>query len=238
MAAIEFLIKVGNKTTQERNEFILASDLLGVSSLVDMINHRNGGGTTQSSLLGPFFVESAPMLEVGGDLIGNNDGEPVLVTGQVSGPDGQPVAGAMLEVWQNAANGLYDTQDPELSGPNLRCRMLTGEDGRYRFTTIKPISYTVPDDGPMGEILHAIGRHAWRPAHLHFKISAAGFQPLITEVFVADDPYIDEDAVFGVRSKLITAFKRLETAEEAASHGVEPGYCLVEFDVGLQTASD
>lgn len=173
-------------------------------------------------------------LEVGGDLIGDNDGEPVVVAGRVTTPQGAPIAGACLEIWQNAANGLYESEDPEHAPGNLRGKMLTDDEGRYRFTTIKPIAYTVPYDGPVGTMLQALGRHAWRPAHIHFRISAAGYQPLVTELFVADDAHIDADAVFGVREPLLVDFRRIESAKEATAYGVTEGYALVTYDFGLQ----
>ena len=235
MAAMEFLVRVGETTKTDRNEFILASDTLGVSALVDLLHNRDGGGAT-SSLLGPFYINGERMapLEVGGDLIGDNEGEPVVVTGRVVAPEGAPIAGACLEIWQNAANGMYESEDPEHAAGNLRCKMFTDDQGRYRFTTIKPVAYTVPYDGPVGTMLRALGRHAWRPAHIHFRISAAGFRPLVTELFVADDAYIDTDAVFGVREPLLVDFRRIETADEAAAYGAKEGYALVTYDFGLR----
>ena len=236
MAAMEFLVRVGETTKTDRNEFILASDTLGVSALVDLLHNRDNGGTTTSSLLGPFYINGERMqpLEVGGDLIGDNEGEPVVVAGRVTTPQGVPIARACLEIWQNAANGMYESEDPEHAAGNLRCKMFTDDQGCYRFTTIKPVAYTVPYDGPVGTMLRALGRHAWRPAHIHFRISAAGHRPLVTELFVADDAYIDTDAVFGVREPLLVDFRRIETAEEAAAYGAKEGYALVTYDFGLQ----
>ena len=234
--AIAFLTRVGEKTSPDRNEFILASDILGISSLVDLINQPDASGATTSSLLGPFYTDGVRMETIapGADLIGDNPGEPVLVLGRVTRTDGTPIPGARLEIWQNASNGLYESEDPDQPEGNLRGKMQTDEEGRYRFTTTKPVAYTVPYDGPVGELLQNMGRHAWRPAHIHFRISAPGYQPLVTELFVADDPYIDEDAVFGVRNSLVVPFKRLESSEEAKSYDVQPGYCLVAFDFALQ----
>ena len=238
MVAVEFLMRVGETTQTDRNEFILASDTLGVSALVDLLHNRASDGSTTSSLLGPFYIngERMQLLEVGGDLIGNNEGEPVVVAGHVTTPRGAPIADACLEIWQNAANGMYESEDPEHGPGNLRCKMLTDDQGRYRFTTIKPVAYTVPYDGPVGTMLQALGRHAWRPAHIHFRITAAGYRPLVTELFVADDAYIDTDAVFGVREPLLVDFRRIESAEEAAAYGVKAGYALVTYDFGLQPA--
>lgn len=234
--AIHFLTRIGEKTSPERNEFILASDVLGVSSLVDLINQPAAPSATASSLLGPFYTDGVrmPTLAPGADLIGDNPGEPVLVLGRVTSTDGTPIPGALLEVWQNASNGLYESEDPDQPEGNLRGKMQTDAAGHYRFTTTKPVAYTVPYDGPVGELLQAMGRHAWRPAHLHFRLSAPGYQPLTTELFAADDPYIAEDAVFGVRESLVVPFKRLDSPEEAEPYRVQPGYRLVAFDFALQ----
>ena len=239
MAAIEFLVKVGQKTTPERNEFILASDTLGISSLVDMVNNRSVPGATDTSVLGPFYIDGTrmPTLDLGGDLIGDNEGEPGLVMGRVTTPDGRPIAGALLEIWQNASNGQYESEDPNQAEGNLRGKLHTDAEGRYRFTTTKPVAYTVPYDGPVGDMLRAFGRHAWRPAHIHFIVSAPTYRPIVTELFVADDTYLDEDAVFGVRESLVVDFRRLESADEAAAYHVEPGYWLVEYDFRLQPAA-
>jgi len=232
-AAIDFLYRAGKISSPKRQEFILLSDTLGVSSLVDLINGRELAGTTETSVLGPFYVEGSKMLEVGGDLIGDNEGEPVVVLGRVTTPEGKPIPGALLDIWQTAANGLYGCVDPEQPEGNLRCRMLTDAEGRYKFTTVKPVSYKVPEDGPCGEMLLAMGRHAWRPAHIHFIITAEGYRPLTTELYVDDDPYIEEDAVFGVRSSLAVPFKRNNSPEEVAMHNVKAPFSVVEYDFGL-----
>ena len=160
MAAMEFLVRVGETTKTDRNEFILASDTLGVSALVDLLHNRDSNGASTSSLLGPFYINGERMrpLEVGGDLIGDNEGEPVVLAGRVTTPQGAPIAGACLEIWQNAANGMYESEDPEHDAGNLRCKMFTDDQGRYRFTTIKPVAYTVPYDGPVRH--HAAGAGA------------------------------------------------------------------------------
>lgn len=232
-AAIDFLYRAGKISSPKRQEFILLSDTLGVSSLVDLINGRGPAGTTETSVFGPFYVEGSKILEVGGDLIGDNEGEPVVVLGRVTTPEGEPIPGALLDIWQTAANGLYGCVDPEQPEGNLRCRMLTDAEGRYKFTTIKPVSYKVPEDGPGGEMLLAMGRHAWRPAHIHFMITAEGYRPLTTELYVDDDPYIEKDAVFGVRSSLAVSFKRNDSPEEASKHNVKAPFSVVEYDFGL-----
>ncbi|MEX3007440.1 dioxygenase [Hoeflea sp. TYP-13] len=201
---IELLTKAGEMTDEERNEFVLFSDVLGFSSLVDMVN--SNPEATSSSVLGPFHILGAPDLAYGGDLKRDNDGATVVVKGVVRGPQGVPISGAVIELWQTADNGLYSNQDPQQSEYNLRARMTSGENGEYGLTTIRPAPYTVPDDGPVGELLHATGRHPWRPSHLHFIIKAPGYSTLVTEVFPSDDPYLDEDPVFGVRADLIMEY--------------------------------
>lgn len=203
--ALELLFAAGKISDDQRNEFVLFSDVLGLSSIVDMINSSDDG--TPSSVLGPFHILGAPNLPVGGDMVGENDGAIVVVGGVVKSSDGNPIDGAELEIWQTADNGLYSGQDEGQPEYNLRAHMTTGADGRYLFSTIRPAPYTVPDDGPVGELLHATGRHPWRPSHLHFIVTAKGHRTLVTEVFPSDDPYLDEDAVFGVREQLIMEYQ-------------------------------
>ena len=200
-AAIDFLYAAGQISTDSRNEFILLSDVLGLSSMVDML--QSGKDSTAHSNRGPFHSDGSPALAVGGDLKRNNAGDTLRVSGFVRDESGKPVAGAVLDYWQAAANGFYWQQDATQDKNNLRCKMITGEDGSYEFTSVRPAPYTVPYDGPVGDLLRAGGRHAWRPAHLHFIVSAPGFHDLTTEVFFAGDQYIDEDAVFGVRESLL-----------------------------------
>ena len=201
---LELLQKTGEITDSERNEYVLLSDVLGLSSLVDMVNSPDNG--TPSSVLGPFHILGAPRLAVGGDLKKDNAGATVIVQGLVLTTDGAPIPGAEIEIWQTADNGLYSNLDENQDDYNLRGNMVVGEDGLYRFSTIRPAPYTVPDDGPVGELLQATGRQPWRPSHLHFIVTAAGFKTLVTEVFPIDDPYIDQDAVFGVREQLIMEY--------------------------------
>ncbi|MDP2322490.1 MAG: dioxygenase, partial [Gammaproteobacteria bacterium] len=201
-AALALLYRAGQISSPERSEFILFSDVLGLTSLVDMIS--SGNGRTEYSNLGPFYIAGAQWLDIGGDLTGDNDGDHVVFYGRIrDAASGKPVPGAVLELWQTASNGLYSNQDPKQPDGNLRCRMKTDAHGGYAFTTIRPAPYTVPEDGPVGDLLRATGRRPWRPAHFHFRISAAGLRPLVTEIFPDDDPYIDEDPVFGVRERLV-----------------------------------
>lgn len=235
-AMIAFLTKAGEMTTDERNEFILLSDVLGLSSLVDMVNSPDGA--TASSVLGPFHILGAPDLPVGGDLKRDNDGATVVVQGRVLSAAGAPIPGAVLEIWQTADNGLYSNQDTAQPDYNLRTRQTVGEDGRYAFTTVRPAPYTVPDDGPVGELLRATGRHPWRPSHLHFIVQADGFNPLVTELFPDDDPYLDQDAVFGVREDLVMHYQEQTDATaapadlEAIDRLTTPFYS-VDFDFRL-----
>lgn len=233
---IRFLTDAGEISDHERNEFVLISDVLGLSSLVDMIHSPEGA--TESSVLGPFHMLGAPELPVGGDLVRENQGDQVVVFGQVRGRDGTPIAGARLEIWQTADNGLYSNQDEAQSAFNLRCSQVTGADGRYGFSTVRPSPYTVPSDGPVGRLLEATGRHPWRPSHLHFIVTATGYRSLVTELFPEDDPYLDEDAVFGVRNSLVLHYTRHEDTSalpmrfEIAPRLTSPFYS-VQFDFTL-----
>ncbi|MFI5059086.1 MAG: dioxygenase, partial [Candidatus Acidiferrales bacterium] len=194
---LDFLSRAGRISDLRRNEFILMSDVLGLSSLVDLLN--SSPGATEASNLGPFHAAMSPLVEVGADLIRENEGDPVLLHGRVLDLEGRPIPRAMLDFWQTAANGLYPAQDSSQRPDNLRCRMLTNDEGNYALKVIRPSPYTVPYDGPVGDLLRAGGRHAWRPAHYHFIVSASGFRSIVTELFDAEDRYIDEDAAFGVR---------------------------------------
>jgi len=234
MRGIQYLYDAGKLSTPERNEFILTSDILGLSSLLDMIKGRGVSTGTEYSVLGPFFVDGAPNVPVDGDMMGDNAGTPVVLSGKIVSEDGAPVEGARLELWQNQDNGLYDVQEThEGAVPNLRCHQITGTDGRYGVKTIRPVSYKVPDDGPAGDILRATDRTAWRPAHFHVWITADGYKPLVTELFPGDDPYIDGDAVFGVRDSLRVDFNDSDDQAEAATFGVQTPYKKVDFDFVL-----
>lgn len=205
-AAIDALTRAMKFTDDKRNEYILFSDLLGVSSLVDMVNAATNG--TPSSVLGPFHIEGAPELANGGDLWKGQVGEPLVVSGKVVDERGQPAKGTVLALWQNSGNGLYAQQDAGQGATNYHARLTVADDGSFAFSTVRPVSYTVPDDGPAGDMLRALGREAWRPAHLHMIVHAPGHRPLITEFFPEDDKYLDRDAVFGVRSPLVLPFQR------------------------------
>ena len=207
LTAIRFLTETGQKCDDQRQEFILLSDTLGASMLIDAINNRKPSGATESSVLGPFYREGAPAYENGADLAdGATDGEGVLVSGKVTDLDGAPIGGAVLDIWQTAPNAEYAAQDPSGMSFNLCGRLTTEADGRYWFRTRKPVSYTVPGDGPVGAMLEAAGRHNWRPAHIHFMLSAPGYETLVTQLFTDDDPYLGTDAVFGVKDSLVVHY--------------------------------
>jgi len=233
---LDILRKAGQITTPERDEFVLLSDVLGLSSLVDMINSSDGG--TNSSVLGPFHISNSPAKKMGADLRGDTEGELILVEGKVMDLLGKPISGATLDIWQTAPNGLYSSQDPEQDTYNFHALFTTGDDGSYCFTTVRPVSYTVPTDGPVGEILNATGRHPWRPSHLHYIIKAQGFRTLVTEVFPDDDPYLDQDTVFGVRDDLVMSYVKQKAADFPdngfeLSGKVKDDYSRVDFDLIL-----
>jgi protocatechuate 3,4-dioxygenase beta subunit len=205
LAAVRFLTATGQKCDQERQEFILLSDVLGISSLVDLVNAAEGA--TESTVLGPFYVPGAPHRAMGEPIGRPQDGSPTLVRGRVTGLHGEPLEGATLDVWQCASNGLYDTQDPGQPPFNLRGVFTTGPEGTYEFRTARPVSYPIPVDGPVGDLLRAAGRHHWRAAHIHAIVSAPGHRGVTTHVFDADNEYLPSDAVFGVKDSLVRKFR-------------------------------
>ena len=235
--AMGFLYRAAKITDEQRNEFILLSDLLGVSALVDLMAGLQAPGASVTSLLGPFYAPGTPELSSGADLIKDNPGERLVVSGPVSNTDGTPLGGATLEIWQNADNGLYVVQDPTQADDNLRCTLRADQQGNYSFSTIKPISYEVPGDGAGGELLRAGGRHCWRPAHIHLVVGAPGYQRHISEVFDVADRYIDQDSVFGVRAPLSVPFDREPTEQELARFAhVERPFHMVDKDFVLAKA--
>ena len=237
-AAIGFLTDTGKKCDDKRQEFILLSDTLGVSMLVDALNHPKGGAGTESTVLGPFYVPASPPMPFGADIRRRHlaEAETCLVTGKVTDQSGAPIAGATLEVWQTAANGFYDVQDASAPAWNLRGCFTTNERGEYALVTEKPVSYPVPTDGPVGRMLAAAGRHAFRPAHLHFMIKAPGCEALVTHIFVDGDAYLDSDAVFATKQSLVGRFTTGDDAEEARRFGIDGPYTRLEFDFGLMRA--
>lgn len=233
-AAIAFLTATGHTCDGTRQEFVLLSDVLGVSMLVETINHRAQGVATESTVLGPFHVVESPPRPLGANIALADTGEACLVTGRVMNPDGEPVGGATVDVWQADADGYYDVQRPDTVPPrNLRGLFTTEPDGTFWFRTIVPRHYPIPDDGPVGALLAATGRHPNRPAHIHFLVEADGYAPVTTHVFAADSPYLDSDAVFGVKPSLVREFAIVEDPERAASLGLPERFREVGFEVVL-----
>jgi hydroxyquinol 1,2-dioxygenase len=215
--AIEFLTQTGQKCDRERQEFILLSDVLGVSMLVETINNRATDTATESTVLGPFHMVLSPRRALGDtiDLVGT--GPQCVLEGRVLAADGTPLPGAELDVWQANDQGFYDVQQPELQPPgNGRGLFTADQDGAYWFRTIVPTHYPIPTDGPVGTLLAATKRHPYRPAHIHFIVTAPGYRPLTTHIFVAGSPYIESDAVFAVKTSLITEFTPADDPEQPA----------------------
>jgi len=209
MTAIQFLTATGQTCTESRQEFILLSDILGVSSLVDRMNYRGLAGSTENTLLGPFYQLGSPKRANGDSLIETADaGVRLQVSGVVRSVDGRPLADATLDVWQTASNGLYAQQDASQDPNNLRGVFTTGADGRYEFVTVRPVDYPVPVDGPVGKLLDAAGRQPVRPAHIHIIVSAPGHYTLTTHFFDSESPRLDSDPVFGVRESLVRKFEK------------------------------
>ncbi|MEU7182396.1 MULTISPECIES: dioxygenase [Streptomyces] len=215
--AMEFLKRVGDISTPARQEFALLSDILGLSVLVDLINRERGTSTTESTLLGPFYVAGRPTAQNGSDISGGVAGVPLFFHGTVLDADGNPVAGARVDTWHSDGEGFYDVQMPEkLHGrPAMRALLTTDDQGRFWYRSVAPRYYPVPTDGPCGEILRAANRSPMRPEHLHFWFHAEGFEPLITMLFRSDDPYLERDAVFGLRRSLVVDFVHHEAGGTA-----------------------
>lgn len=235
-AAIQFLTDTGQQCTDTRQEFILLSDTIGVSMLVDLINHRKPEGATESTVFGPFYTAGAPEMEYGGNIARQDAGPACVVSGRVMDLDGKPVKGALLDVWQTSSNGFYDSQDPGQPAFNMRGKFRTDENGKYCIHTTVPVSYPIPVDGPVGKMLKLTGRHPNRPAHIHFIVSADGFEPVTTHLFDESDPYIDSDAVFGVKNSLLCKFVRHESEQEATAYKVSVPFYTVEYDFVLVPA--
>jgi protocatechuate 3,4-dioxygenase beta subunit len=232
--AIEFLTAVGQKCDDTRQEFILLSDVLGVSMLVDAVNNRRPRGATETTVLGPFHMVDSPPRELGADIALDGVGSPCVVAGTVRDLDGAPVPGALVDVWQANGDGFYDVQQPDVQPTdNLRGLFTADSEGRFWFRSVAPRYYPIPQDGPVARLLEATGRHPYRPAHIHFIGGAEGFLPVTTHMFLADSPYLDSDAVFGVKQSLVRPLVRVDDAGRAAALGVEPPFDLIEFDIVL-----
>jgi hydroxyquinol 1,2-dioxygenase len=232
--AIDVLTATGHITDERRQEFILWSDALGLSMLVDALGHPLAAGATESTVLGPFYVPGSPWREYGANIAEHESGVPAWVHGRVIDVDaGAPVAGAELDVWQNGENRLYAVQDPDAPEDHLRGRFRTREDGSYAFLTVRPVPYPIPDDGPVGTMLHASGRHPWRPAHIHMVVRADGYATLVTHIFDQDSEYLDSDAVFAVKSSLLRQFEERSGDDPARPPGVDRPWCSLLSDILL-----
>jgi len=233
-AAIAFLTRTGQMCDGKRQEFILLSDTLGASMLVDAINHRLPAGATETTVLGPFFVPNAPKFENGADISGGLEGELLFVEASVAAADGTRLAGAVVDVWQSDDDGFYDVQRTDLSSAALRGQFRADAEGRVFFRTIQPAAYPIPYDGPVGDMLTATNRHPWRPAHVHFMISAPGYETLVTHVFSAGDQYLDSDAVFGVKNSLIREFVHHQPGKLPDGTETEKPWRHLAYDFGLK----
>ena len=231
--AIGILTETGHMSGPERQEFVLWSDTLGLSSLIDSLTHGGAAEHTESTVRGPFWVAGSPWRSYGDSIAELPAGEPARVHGQVLGPDGAPAVGAVVDVWQNGADSRYGVQDPNAPAGHLRGRFRTTEDGRYAFRGVRPTPYRIPDDGPVGAMLRATGRGAWRPGHLHLMISAEDCATLTTHIFDADSAYLDEDAVFAVKPSLLRTFTKHAATEPGTPAGVDGDWYDVSFDVRL-----
>jgi len=231
--AIATLTATGQITDERRQEFILWSDALGLSMLVDAIAHDFPDGATESTVLGPFFVPSSPLREYGATIAEQAAGDPAWVYGRVLSIDGEPIAGAELDVWQNGDNRLYAVQDPGAPEAHLRGRFTTRADGSYAFLGVRPVPYPIPDDGPVGRMLAASGRHPWRPAHIHLIARAPGFRTVATHVFDTASEYLDSDAVFAVKRSLLRSFVAREPGDPDTPAGVDGRWYSVENDIVL-----
>jgi protocatechuate 3,4-dioxygenase beta subunit len=222
--AIAVLTDTGAITDDRRQEFILWSDALGVSMLVDALAVDRPAGATESTVVGPFWASGAPLRGYGESIGERGSGAPVRVRGRILGTDGAPIAGAAIEVWQNDTNELYSVQDPDAPEGHLRGRFVSEADGSYAFVGVRPVPYRIPFDGPVGAMLETTGRHPWRPAHIHVAVSAKGYEPLATHVFDSESPYLDSDAVFAVKPSLIRTFE---------AHDEGTWYTLDDLDIVL-----
>ncbi|MCE8035441.1 6-chlorohydroxyquinol-1,2-dioxygenase [Billgrantia tianxiuensis] len=209
-AAIDFLTRTGQMCDDKRQEFILLSDTLGVSMLVDAIQHRRPAGATENTVFGPFHVNGAPELPMGASISLDGKGEACRYQGRVLDLEGSPVEGVRIDVWSDNSDGFYDVQQPDEQPKwNNRGVFITGADGCYDFIGIKPVPYPIPDDGPVGKMLASLGRHPWRPAHMHFMLKHPDYERIVTHTFVAGDAYLASDAVFGVKDSLIVDYREV-----------------------------
>jgi hydroxyquinol 1,2-dioxygenase len=236
IGAIQFLTDVGQTCTEKRQEFILLSDTLGVSVLVITLNHPADQGSAESTVLGPFYWEGAPDLPCGSNLAQGVKGEPAFYSGRVLSANGQPLANALLDIWSGDGDGDYDMQIPGETGMKARGRIRTDAEGRYWFRSIRPTFYPVPTDGPVGRMLRKMGRHPYRPGHIHMIVSAQGHRPVTTHLFVAGSKYLDSDAVFGMKESLVAQFERHPPGAGPGGEPMEVPFYTVNYDFRLRPA--
>ena len=213
---LKFLEDTGKLCTNTRNEYQLLSDVIGLTSAVNLINEPEAGHHTESAVIGPFYVEESPVVENGGSIIRQHcpGGEKTLVQGKVLSQSGEPICNALLDIWQTSPNTLYAVQDPQQDPDNLRAKIHTGADGCYSFVTYKPCAYPIPRDGTVGKILQLGARHGMRPAHIHFIVSAEGYESVATQLFTSDDPYLWSDAVFAEKDSLVVTYDEITEEQE------------------------
>ncbi|KAI0204317.1 dioxygenase [Astrocystis sublimbata] len=237
MAALNFLVKCGQISSDVRQEFILLSDILGLSLLVDSINHPKPPNTTEGSVLGPFHTHDAPTLDNGASMSSDPKGEPLLCICTVKDVNGKPVEGAKIDIWETDSSGHYDVQHSDRNEPTERCVMLSDAKGNFWFKCILPVSYPIPHDGPVGKLLEKLNRHCWRPAHLHFMFEKEGWDHLVTALYMRGDPYESSDAVFGVKKSLIVEPQKIDAAT-AQEYGVPEGSWILKHDFVLTTKEE
>ncbi|MGW5609898.1 intradiol ring-cleavage dioxygenase [Streptomyces sp. NPDC003753] len=236
--AVGFLTATGQTCTDTRQEFILLSDVLGVSMLVESLNGHRAPGATESTVLGPFHMTASPVRQLGDDMDLVGSGEPCVISGRVLSEDGTPLPGAVLDVWQADADGHYDVQQPDLQpAGNGRGLFKADSEGRFWFRTCVPAPYPIPTDGPVGALLRATGRHPYRPAHIHFIATADGHAPVTTHIFVAGSDYLDSDAVFAVKKSLVQDFTVTDDPFQAREFGVPNPFRQARFDLVLERAT-
>ncbi|MET9759176.1 intradiol ring-cleavage dioxygenase [Streptomyces sp. NPDC006372] len=236
--AIAFLTATGQACTDTRQEFILLSDVLGLSMLLETVHGRHTPGATESTVLGPFHMTESPVRALGDDIDLVGGGEPCVVSGRVLSEDGTPLPGAAVDVWQADDKGYYDVQQPDVQpAGNGRGLFTADAEGRFWFRTCVPAPYPIPTDGPVGDLLRATGRHPYRPAHIHFIATAEGHTPVTTHIFVAGGDYLDSDAVFAVRRSLVQDFATTDDASLAREFGVANPFRQARFDLVLERAS-
>jgi catechol 1,2-dioxygenase len=234
LRAAEYLKACGLISDDARHEFILLADVLGITMVTETLAAEVPDGAFETSVLGPFYRANAPLEKAGANISrGERDGEPALIHGQVLDGQGAPIPGAELDVWGTNRNGLYENVDPTQPDFNLRGRFRTGDNGEFEFWTVKPVSYPIPDDGPVGELLRAAGRHNMRPGHLHIIASAPGYRTVVSELYTHDDPYLREDAVFGVKPSLVVRYRQVSAPDAVAAAGRTTPFWELERNIVL-----